>query len=440
VSPEFDNQTEKVEAEVAGSWKEIAAFFGVSVRTVQLWEEERGLPVRRHPGGRGRVFAYISELQAWREGGSDSQSGSAAAPAPAPAPGPQTFARNRWVSLAAVALLLIAVALLGALKIGPRIPSSLRLAGQSLIVSDQEGRTLWAHRFDSEVMASWETNVTYSRPIFSDIDGDGEIELLFPFSPNAPWGARNGALYCFSSSGSIRWIFNPDRTVYTKKGRFAPPYDVRLLALVPGTPGSAVRIFVASTHFNDCPSQAALLDVNGGLLREYWHSGHFTSVLVTDLVPGGGPEIYLGAISNAARRASIIALDPRDFQGSAREENSDYRILGFPPTREIVRVLLPRLKASESAMFDAVNGLARSGPYLVVSAGQFTKEAAVYQALFDSRLNLADVTISSTTYLTYRNLYDRGLLPFDNPDRELPELRKIRYLTRFTQETARNQQ
>src|SRR3712207_3874573 len=47
------------------SWKEIAAFFGADERTVRRWEE-RGLPVRRIPGGgRATVYAEVEELQAW---------------------------------------------------------------------------------------------------------------------------------------------------------------------------------------------------------------------------------------------------------------------------------------------------------------------------------------------------------------------------------------
>ncbi len=51
------------------SWKEIASFLERAERTVKRWERERGLPVRRVPGGeRGSVFAYPSELQAWLRG------------------------------------------------------------------------------------------------------------------------------------------------------------------------------------------------------------------------------------------------------------------------------------------------------------------------------------------------------------------------------------
>ena len=50
------------------SWKEIAAHLGVGVRTAQVWERERSLPVHRLPGSRGRVFVSVAELDAWREG------------------------------------------------------------------------------------------------------------------------------------------------------------------------------------------------------------------------------------------------------------------------------------------------------------------------------------------------------------------------------------
>jgi len=47
-------------------WKEIAAYVGRDVRTVQRWEERRGFPVSRLPGGeRGNVYALASDLDAW---------------------------------------------------------------------------------------------------------------------------------------------------------------------------------------------------------------------------------------------------------------------------------------------------------------------------------------------------------------------------------------
>lgn len=48
------------------SWKEIAAYLGREVRTVQRWEETEGLPVHRHEHlKKSTVYAYASELDAW---------------------------------------------------------------------------------------------------------------------------------------------------------------------------------------------------------------------------------------------------------------------------------------------------------------------------------------------------------------------------------------
>ncbi len=48
------------------SWKAIAAYLNRTVRTVQRWEREEGLPVRRHGHARAHsVFAYKAELDAW---------------------------------------------------------------------------------------------------------------------------------------------------------------------------------------------------------------------------------------------------------------------------------------------------------------------------------------------------------------------------------------
>jgi hypothetical protein len=48
------------------SWKEIAAYFGRDVRTVQRWEKREGLPVHRHIHSKlGSLYAFRSELDAW---------------------------------------------------------------------------------------------------------------------------------------------------------------------------------------------------------------------------------------------------------------------------------------------------------------------------------------------------------------------------------------
>lgn len=55
-----------MDGEVLNSWKEIAAYMGRGVRTVQRWEQELGLPVRRPRGKeRSAVIALKMDLDKW---------------------------------------------------------------------------------------------------------------------------------------------------------------------------------------------------------------------------------------------------------------------------------------------------------------------------------------------------------------------------------------
>lgn len=49
------------------SWKEIAHYLGVNIRTAQKWERDRGLPVRRIAGARSRVSTDAASLDAWKQ-------------------------------------------------------------------------------------------------------------------------------------------------------------------------------------------------------------------------------------------------------------------------------------------------------------------------------------------------------------------------------------
>ena len=61
--------TEKLPEARLDSWKEIAAYLGRDVTTVQRWEKREGMPVHRHiHDKRGSVYALQAELDAWREG------------------------------------------------------------------------------------------------------------------------------------------------------------------------------------------------------------------------------------------------------------------------------------------------------------------------------------------------------------------------------------
>lgn len=106
-------------------WKSIAAYFNRDRTTAMRWARERGLPIRRMPGGKqGSVFAFEHELAAWATQQHDIAD-PADAPASAPIVGDAAAADDptplgppataRKASPARVIFLLLALAALGSL-------------------------------------------------------------------------------------------------------------------------------------------------------------------------------------------------------------------------------------------------------------------------------------------------------------------------------------
>ncbi len=91
------------------SWKEIAAYLGREVRTAQLWEKSEGLPVHRHQHRRqGSVYAFESELDAWR--GARKLSPVEEAPEPAvEAPAPPSSTRRTLAVVGGAAIVVAAI-------------------------------------------------------------------------------------------------------------------------------------------------------------------------------------------------------------------------------------------------------------------------------------------------------------------------------------------
>src|SRR5579875_2058462 len=55
-----------IQNRVLTSWKEIASYLGKGVRTVQRWEKDFGLPVRRPINSdKSAILARTSDLDAW---------------------------------------------------------------------------------------------------------------------------------------------------------------------------------------------------------------------------------------------------------------------------------------------------------------------------------------------------------------------------------------
>ena len=319
------------------SWKEIASYLGVAIRSAQMWERQRGLPVRRLPGGRGRVSVTVGEIETWKHSVDPLPAPDAGHPSPedsAAIPAPQW---NRTVLLGVI--LLVAGTGIAAMVGLPRhrIPAGFRIEQNRLIVTDANNRELWWKPLDVPPPYSDLREDAW----FGDLDGDGRTEMLFRLVSQSLGGKTD--LICYSQDGRERWRFVPGKTVRTSKETFEPPYQIQRFVVSRLGRERAMRIVVSSKHFLYYPSQVVLLSPEGAIVREYWHSGGFSEVLVEDLEGNGNRNILLAGVNNQSKAATLVVLNPDTMSGASVEEKPEYQLQGFSRGTEGAALVPPEL-------------------------------------------------------------------------------------------------
>ncbi len=339
------------------SWKEIASHLGVTVRTAQKWEAERALPVFRMHGGRGRVSASSVELDQWRI---------SLHVLPDEEPDPP---HRRWLLLALVVVVIATATWVRWFRAGP--PATLRVDGKTLVALDAHGREAWRHTLDGAVREPRMRKPPVANAVwFGDLDGDSEIETVLQHERPGV-NARSDELLCFSQSGKLKWTFIPGALVSTGADVFDAPYRLRGIHMVRLGAGKGFAVAVSASHHLYHPFQVALLSPQGKLLREYWHSGHLGTMIVSGLPASDRDILYLGGAANGYGRAVLVALDPLNFDGASREENPAYQLRGFKPAQEIARVLFNQTRlAKPLALYNFISVLETEGESLIVGSAE----------------------------------------------------------------------
>ncbi len=359
------------------SWKEIAAYFGKAVRTVQRWEAELGMPVHRMGTGRGQsVWAFGDELDRWREsteasadgpgretsvwaetsaigsepeppaeaGSSEARVQDRAPDVAPPLPGPPSRRRSRTVlaavSLVAVAALGIAVWLGSRAPTSGRQPASYEIAGNTLRIFDRAQTLLWEKRFDFRLTEGAYGNGRQGSSeavVMDDIDGDGNVEVLFVSEPTLP---SSRGLFCFTAMGDLRFHHQPQ-----SKARFGdvpagPPWRGAFVKAV-GDPGHPHNVWFVSFHVAEFPTIVEKLDPDGNVRGTYWSNGQVQ--VLEEAVINGERLVLLGGVSNEFRGASLAVLEEADPTATAPASSDHYTCYACPPIVPRAFLVFPRL-------------------------------------------------------------------------------------------------
>lgn len=413
------------------SWKEIAAYLKVDVRTAQRWDKKRPMPIHRFvTGERSHPYMYADDLDRWRAdadpGGDETPSGGGSTPeastlATVPGDAGEPAVRAPWRPprrlVAVVAAIAVVAASLGVFVLrGAGDPASARLDGTRLIVLDADGRTCFTR--DIAEFADGESTgnpPTHDDWIIEDADGDGHTEVLVNV-PATIRGNTTGRLASFDRRGRLVWQFAYGKARAWEGREFSAKYRGRLIGVFSAR-GQRYVVGVAWHHLW-FPAQVVLLDArSGALLDEYWHPGAVYEAFPRDLDGDGEPELLLGGLSNPGLglgHAGLVALSVPFSTPPAKQGGMS----GFTGGREFAYLAFPRSDVcAAEGLYPYVTLLEADKDDHVVLRIQCGDVSFHYT--LDRGLGLVDARVSDNVPARHAQLERRGILShtFDAAER-----------------------
>lgn len=396
------------------------------MRTAQLWEKEKGLPViRMKRGVRPGVTADPLVLRRWLDGSEPDDSFAE----------PETGTkRRRLVGLSAAGLLMMVVAtafLTHPWDSWTQTPVRLLQSGDTIRALDENGKSVWEREFQNLGLPG----VRYDRAgsasqryteLFGDFDGDRSVETIL--SLVRPDASRGGQIISVAKDGVPEWTFEPGRAMDWNGRAFDPCYFTEVPSVLVSSHGKR-QLLVLSRHCTFFPSQAALLDAaTGRLLGEYWHPGHLTSCLILDLDGDGEDEILLGGFNNPGRagngHAGLAVVSPSDLQNRVLDSDDPF---GFKDSAAREYLVFPNPEVAGGAACKVGALYANQSGQIEVHVSGFRNTGDLLFTL-DRALNVLDVAPSNSFLTLHEQMFREGRL---NHGFEPDELRRYARILRL---------
>jgi Tol biopolymer transport system component len=278
------------------SWKEIAAYLGRGIRTVQRWEREEGLPVHRlEHAQRGSVYASRRELTEWWE--SRRRKDTAAVPNDIPAAAPSSEPRLERVTDTSAA------------TFWPALSSDARMV---VYVSDGgrdgESTQVWLQQVGGSAVQLTSGQRDCAEPTFSADD----TRVIFTATGDA---TRN--LYEMPTLGGQPRIIKRG----ARNGRYSP--DGRWLAYIALESGDALRL-VPVAGGEERTLAPGLVDIASATWSDDSHYllvvAHQEPSIDLDcwVVPiDGGTPVDTGALRRGRQQGLIVITMPPAWTGGS---------------------------------------------------------------------------------------------------------------------------
>ncbi len=273
----------------------------------------------------------------------------------------------------------------------------------TVVVQNKEGSTLWDRQFPQEV--------EQASLALSDLNKDGRNEVLL----GTRCGFREtGYVYCFSFKGRELWkcamgaasVFGVSSDLYSVAGIL-----VRDLNL-----DGEMEIVVQAGNYPWFPNQTALLNKEGEVQSNYWHSGVVNLLFCDDIDNDDTLEVVLRGVNNSLKYSAVlIMLDYKTIRGQSPPYGDEV----LPKAQEKVYIKFPFIKGwgGENGLFSVLGGfgfMGREDGFDVYKAAVHDHRGIIRHYWLDEELmNVKRITLTPDTRFALRKLKQEGILDYD---------------------------
>lgn len=421
-------------------WKEIAAYLGRSVRSVQRYEHELGLPIHRLTHADGQtVYAFRHEIDAWRErldlqrhlpeDVPDSPQAAVevlqAAPDEGPHPQPPnaavlvTGASRRlrsavWVTLG-LAIVVTMVWGVGAAFSGSPdrvMPTEFVLIGHLLEARDSTRRVVWSKDFGVDVSPAGASGGW----MIADLDDNGTPEVIVGvrFAAIGQLASRSDVLYAFSRDGELKWSKTVPDTLACRTETFSSPWRIHAMA-VSDRPGPKTT-WVAFNHQTWWPGLVLEIGPDGTDRLRYAQTGWIRTLAAWTI--SSGSYLAVGGVTNDQEQPTLALVDLAKSPATTPAVAERFSCTGLPPAAPSALFLFPNPETvgARGQPYTFVTQLLVMGPTLKASVDA-EGGAEIVQLTAD--FTIADVSFSDTFWLNHRELEREGKIR--HPAERCPE-------------------
>jgi hypothetical protein len=323
------------------SWKEIATYLGRDHKTAQRWEQRRGLPVHRFPGGgRAAVYALKSEIDAWMQ-----QTGTIVGTLDSThIVVPEETSRKPYYLrphiLTAAALVIVGVVLFAFSKIsndgGEAATTS--FAGSQLLAWNN-GKVVWSYNF-GQPLRDLSPDALAAKVQFLDLYGDGRkfVIVAAPLLREEDGNNSTDTIYCFSPRGTLLWKHVFDDHFHFGGEDAGPRWDIS--AMLATGKGTKRTLWITISSFPTSVCLLLKIGPDGTVTRRFANYGHLRSL--GEVETPGGAYLLAGGINNEYNTGTLAVLKEDEPSGRSPQTGALFDCESCPAGRPLRYFLFPR--------------------------------------------------------------------------------------------------